>query len=44
MSNKEAKKIGIGRITLYYLKKRMREGKKITLKKKTLNKLERYTE
>lgn len=39
MSYKEASKLGIGRSTLFYLKKRIREGKPPGIYKKTLEKL-----
>ncbi len=39
ISYEEAKGLGIGRTTLYYLKKKIKEGKKIRLKRKTYNSL-----
>lgn len=39
LSYAEARKIGISQGNLSYLKKKVREGKRITLKKKTMGKL-----
>ena len=39
LTNIDAKQIGISRTELYYLKKMVKEGKKMVLKKKTVHKL-----
>ena len=39
LTYKDAKKLGIRRNTLWHLKKRVKEGKKLRLKRKTVNKL-----
>ena len=41
MTTKDAKRIGLSKMQMFRLKKRIKEGKKIVLKKKTVNKLMR---
>jgi hypothetical protein len=39
ITSKQAKKAGISRTNLFYLKEKVRKGKKVKLKKKILSKL-----
>jgi hypothetical protein len=42
MITKDAKRIGLSKMPMFRLKKKIRENKKIVLKKKTINKLNDY--
>ena len=39
MTTKDAKRIGLSKMQMFRLKKKIKEGKKIVLKKKTVKKL-----
>ena len=39
MTTKDAKRIGVSKMQMFRLKKKIKEGKKIVLKKKTVKKL-----
>ena len=39
MTTKDAKRIGLSKMHMFRLKKNIKEGKKMVLKKKTVNKL-----